>query len=254
MHISDSSLGLSRSAYDAGRKEKDARAALSSAIKRDLTPGTIVVADALNYIKGFRYQLHCEAKAVRSTYAVVQCGVPEDICREWNEKALSEGTGGYERDIFEALVVRYEEPDKRNRWDAPLFVVAHDDTQPPCEAIWDVLVGEGAKGKVVRPNAATVMKRNAPADYLAYIEKVCGDVVRRLDEWGRENPGVGGEVKVVIPDQKEELVVELPVEGVAAPKLQRLRRQFIAQNRVAEVERSRIGPLFVDYLNDAFRD
>lgn len=29
----------------------------------------------------------------------------------------------YERAVFDALVARYEEPEARNRWDAPLFVV-----------------------------------------------------------------------------------------------------------------------------------
>jgi len=61
-HHNDQSLGLDRNVYDAARPEKDARATLSSAIKRDLTRDAIVVADSMNYIKGFRYQLYCEAK------------------------------------------------------------------------------------------------------------------------------------------------------------------------------------------------
>lgn len=58
--------------YREARTEKDARAAEYSAVKRALDRDTIVVADGLNYIKGFRYQLYCEAKAVQTLSCVVR--------------------------------------------------------------------------------------------------------------------------------------------------------------------------------------
>lgn len=70
-HIDDESLGLARDVYNTARFEKDARAAEMSAIKRVLTRDAIVIADGLNYIKGYRYQLHCEAKAVQTPSCVV---------------------------------------------------------------------------------------------------------------------------------------------------------------------------------------
>lgn len=73
-HINDQSLGLSRDAYRDAKTEKDARAAEYSAIKRVLGKTTVVVADGLNYIKGFRYQLYCEAKAVQTPSCVVSDG------------------------------------------------------------------------------------------------------------------------------------------------------------------------------------
>lgn len=71
-HINDQSLGLDRNVYREARTEKDARAAQSSAVKRALGNDTIVVSDGLNYIKGFRYQLYCEAKAVQTPSCVVR--------------------------------------------------------------------------------------------------------------------------------------------------------------------------------------
>ena len=44
-----------------------------SAVKRLLTPDTIVLADGMNYIKGYRYQMYCESKAVRTPNCVVSC-------------------------------------------------------------------------------------------------------------------------------------------------------------------------------------
>jgi len=69
--ISDQTLSLPRSVYREARTEKDARAAAYSAVKRVLGRDAIVIADGLNYIKGFRYQLYCEAKAVQTPSCVV---------------------------------------------------------------------------------------------------------------------------------------------------------------------------------------
>ena len=70
--INDQSLGLNRDVYREARTEKDARATQYSAVKRSLGRDTIVIADGLNYIKGFRYQLYCEAKAVQTPSCVVR--------------------------------------------------------------------------------------------------------------------------------------------------------------------------------------
>lgn len=70
-HINDQSLGVSRDVYREARSEKDARAEEYSAVKRALGKDVIVIADGLNYIKGFRYQLYCEAKAVQTPSCVV---------------------------------------------------------------------------------------------------------------------------------------------------------------------------------------
>ena len=70
-HINGESLGLSRDVYRDARSEKDARATEYFAVKRALSRDTVVIADGLNYIKGFRYQLYCEAKALQTPSCVV---------------------------------------------------------------------------------------------------------------------------------------------------------------------------------------
>ncbi len=72
VHIVNSeSLDLSHDVYHSAKSEKNARAAEYSAVKRLLSRDAIVILDALNYIKGFRYQLFCEAKALQTTSCVV---------------------------------------------------------------------------------------------------------------------------------------------------------------------------------------
>ncbi|KAK5124686.1 hypothetical protein LTR85_001399 [Meristemomyces frigidus] len=249
-HIDDSSLGLSRDVYAASKPEKDARATFSSAIKRVLNRDAIVVADGMNYIKGFRYQLYCEAKAVETPNCVVHVGTPIDKCRELNDEVLKAGAGGYESEIFENLVFRYEEPNGMSRWDAPLFTVPCDDAKPPCEAIWEAMVGSDGRAKVVRPNAATVLKPASEQNYLYELDKTTSDVLAAIKTWQQDHPGEGG-AEVKVSDAKQSII--LPTTAPSLPQLQRLRRQFIGLNRQHSLSKSRIRDLFVDYLNDAFQ-
>ena len=105
----------------------------------------------------------------------VHVGTPVEKCRELNDRLFaassqsmssgsdgSNGTvaddhGGYEPELFNNLVFRYEEPNGMNRWDSPLFTVLFDDDSPPYEGIWETMVGSERQAKVVRPNQATVM-------------------------------------------------------------------------------------------------
>ncbi|KAK3109550.1 kti12, chromatin associated [Teratosphaeriaceae sp. CCFEE 6253] len=249
-HLSDHTLGLPRDVYATAKPEKDARATLSSAIKRALTRDTLVIADGMNYIKGFRYQLYCEAKAVQTPNCVVHVGTPVTRCRELNAAALRAGTGGYKPELFENLVFRFEEPNGMSRWDAPLFTIAHDDPAPPCDAIWESLVGSDGKAKVVRPNAATVLKPESEQNYLYELDKTTSEIVGVISAWQRDHPGEGGS-EVAVPSAEQS--VTLPTTAPSLPQLQRLRRQFIALNRQHSLSKGRIRELFVDYLNDSFQ-
>ena len=74
--------------YTSAAREKTARAEEYSAIKRHLSKDRIVIADGLNYIKGYRYQLWCEAKAAGTRCCVVHVAAQEHECRRWNEERL----------------------------------------------------------------------------------------------------------------------------------------------------------------------
>jgi len=224
-----------------------------------------VILDGGNYIKGWRYQLYCEAKAVRTPHCVVHIGTPVSQARGINDERLAGRRDGerdgvreeerpYESECWENLVYRYEEPNAMARWDSPLFTVLWEDSQPPCEAIWDAIIGSEGEGgkKVVRPNQATVAKKAASGDYLYELDRSTQGILNVLLEWARDHPGEGGGV-VDVGEGSEELVVELPTNPVGLPALQRLRRQFISMNRQNAVEVKRIRESFVGYLNDSFQ-
>lgn len=60
-----------RTVYDHARTEKEARGVAYARAKRVLARDSIVILDGMNYIKGWRYQLWCEAKASNTTCCVV---------------------------------------------------------------------------------------------------------------------------------------------------------------------------------------
>lgn len=295
--ISDQTLSIPRSVYDlsavpahtrsANASEKDARASIYGAVKRVLSDRDIVVLDGLNYIKGWRYQLFCEAKAVRTPSCVLQIGCSRERSREVNEARLlgaegAEGAepgnddaetaeeGAYEPANWENLVFRYEEPNPMTRWDSPLFTLIWEDGEEQArqvfDSIWEAIAGETRK--VVKPNQATVQRsRDADGDYLYVLDRETQDIVKRILE--RQGDEGGGEVAISRRggagggqegEEEEELVVELPASRkIGLPQLQRLRRAFMGLNRggiglegIGNMGTARIRESFVGYLNDSF--
>ncbi|KAF2757810.1 chromatin associated protein KTI12 [Pseudovirgaria hyperparasitica] len=215
-HINDESLGLSRHVYHTARTEKDARAAEYSAVKRVLGRDVIVIADSMNYIKGFRYQLYCEAKALQTPSCVVHIGISIDKCRDLHARRPPELR--YSDEDFENLLFRYEEPNGMTRWDSPCFIVPFEDDSPPLESIWEAIIGSDGKTKVIRQNPATVLKPAAPENYLYEMDHITSGILTRIQAYQSDHPGeIGGSL-----------------------------------NRQHSLDKARIKAIFVEYLNDQF--
>ncbi|RPA93040.1 chromatin associated protein KTI12 [Choiromyces venosus 120613-1] len=247
--ISPHTLQIPRTSYSTAPLEKTARATEYSAIKRVLSKDDVVIADGLNYIKGYRYQLFCEAKALLTPSCVVHVAAPAEKCREWNA-AREEEVERWEGETLENLVFRYEEPNGNARWDSPLFTVPWMDSGEECMAVWEqVWKAVCAEGVVVKANQATVLKPASESDYLYELDKTTQEVVSLVLDH-QKNSGGGGELPV--PECGK--VLELPGQDLTVAQLQRIRRQFIALNRQHSVGKQRIRELFVEYFNGNFRD
>ncbi|OJJ95395.1 hypothetical protein ASPACDRAFT_1860075 [Aspergillus aculeatus ATCC 16872] len=166
-----------RTVYDQARTEKESRGVAYARAKRALGKDSFVILDGMNYIKGYRYQLWCEAKALKTSSCVVHVGTPIEQCVKNNEARIqrkaAEGVPSssseeatstseptttdatpppppppttdkedpYPTDLLNNLIFRYEEPSIHSRWDKPLFTVPWSDASPPIAEIWTALTG-----------------------------------------------------------------------------------------------------------------
>eukprot|EP00984_Skeletonema_dohrnii_P026483 scaffold15845_cov114-Skeletonema_dohrnii-CCMP3373.AAC.2 len=151
----------------AALKSEFDRAVVSSAANEEGST-TLVILDSLNYIKGYRYELFCISKAAGERHGVVwvmgssadeqfnsastesssdvlakkrnqerkvmmqkQFGQQDD--NEKKSKSENDLDGYYEDDeTMNQLVLRFEPPDEKNRWENPLFKVDVTSVSP-----WD---------------------------------------------------------------------------------------------------------------------
>lgn len=156
-YISDATLSIPRSVYDlspdrlpahvrsANSSEKDARAAVYAAAKRVLSDRDVVILDGPNYIKGWRYQLYCEARTARTPSVVVQVGCAVERARAVNEERLrrrdAAARGEKNGDAAEPPVTDAGDaegvPDDRNEDDQ---ITLGDDEDPYEPSNWENLV------------------------------------------------------------------------------------------------------------------
>ena len=106
--------------YQTSTAEKQTRGALKAAFDRAVKKSgggsrKLVILDSMNYIKGFRYELHCISKASGEKHGILWVLNRVSIVEEWNKS--------YSPELLKELISRFEPPDERNRWDKPLFTV-----------------------------------------------------------------------------------------------------------------------------------
>mmetsp|Transcript_9376 Transcript_9376/g.19930 ORF Transcript_9376/g.19930 Transcript_9376/m.19930 type:complete len:379 (+) Transcript_9376:65-1201(+) len=109
--------------YETSSAEKQTRGALKASFDRAVKKSggnnsssrRLVILDSLNYIKGFRYELHCISKAAGEKHGVLWVLNRFSIVQQWNKN--------YSSVLLQELISRFEPPDDRNRWDKPLFII-----------------------------------------------------------------------------------------------------------------------------------
>ncbi|GAX13112.1 protein KTI12 [Fistulifera solaris] len=102
--------------------EKKTRAALKSTFDRTVAASdgsTLIILDSLNYIKGFRYELYCISKSANERHGIIWILNDTATIHKWNSER--DEAAAYTEPQMEELIMRYEPPDARNRWDQPLY-------------------------------------------------------------------------------------------------------------------------------------
>nr|XP_020487014.1 protein KTI12 homolog [Labrus bergylta] len=224
--------------YSDSQQEKNVRAALKAEVERKVNKDDIVILDSLNYIKGkLPYELFCLIKHAQTPHCLVYCLTSDDVSTLWNtERDSSEQ---YTQDIFDALVLRFEAPDSRNRWDSPLFTILKDDNLP-YEAISDALF----KRKAPPPNQSTQSQPLSSTNFLYELDKITQEVLMVI--FNAQKTSVPGDL-LTVPGATEK--IEL-TRSINMAELRKLRRQFISYAKTHPTENTgQISNMFVQYLN-----
>nr|XP_012219281.1 PREDICTED: protein KTI12 homolog [Linepithema humile] len=219
--------------YADSKKEKGVRSALKSDIQRKLDARDLLIFDGSNYIKGYRYEIYCMTKLYKTPQCTIHCDIPVEHAWLWNEKRAE--SDKYDREIFDALVARYETPNSKNRWDAPLFAITPED-----ELICDEIYRSLYEVKSPKPNQSTQCPPLASTNYLYELDTITQDVINAI--LSAKQLGVNNEIK--IPGCS----VIVRNSGTAA-QLMRLRRQFLTYSKMQQSGIDQIAVLFVQYLN-----
>lgn len=232
------------SAYSTQAQEKHIRAAILSSVERCLGSSTsdLVICDAMNYIKSMRYQMYCNAREVSTPHCVVHCVAPLDKCRAWNK------SDRYPTNVFDELVMRFEEPNEFNRWDAPLFTVQYDD--PADVVIQKILDSVTQTKRLKNPTMATNAKQSSDSQQVTDLDQVTNQVIAAVMLAQKESVNLMAGCRIHIPNSESQLV--LKKSSLSLAELRRLRRQFLKMhqlNGVGGIQRSRLSTCFVDYLN-----
>ncbi|XP_044492812.1 protein KTI12 homolog [Mangifera indica] len=260
--IDETSFHLDRNqSYANMTAEKNLRGVLRSEVDRSVSKDNIIIVDSSNSIKGYRYELWCLARGAGIRYCVLYCDVEEAHCREWNEGRRQKGEPTYDYNIFEDLVRRFEKPDRRNRWDSPLFELwpHKDGIEKSSTAILDVVSyltkkvdSKSRHVKILQPTIATQNTRFSEANSLYELDRATQEVINAIVE--AQSKALGGPLNGISLGQG------LPnvniSRSVGLPELRRLRRTFIKLTGQTSLS----GPpppsdsdsakrMFVDYLN-----
>ncbi len=223
--------------FSDSRQEKTVRDSLKSETVRLLHRDHLIVVDGLNYVKGFRYEIYCASKAAKTPQCTIHCDLsPQDA---W---ILNENGGApYSKDVFDALVARYEAPVAHNRWDAPLFL-ALKDRALDMEAIYEAVYLRRAPP----PNQSTQCQPLSSAGFLHEADRVMRDIVAAILE--AQKSGLASD-EVAVPGTEEKFRLE---SKVTMAQLARIKRQFIvyAKNRAID-NVQKLATTFVQYLNSS---
>ena len=231
--------GDKNSVFADSRKEKVLRGQLKSEVIRVLNKDTTVILDGLNYIKGFRYELYCASKAAKTTQITVHCDLsPEDA------RAFNRGDDPvYSEHVFDGLVMRFEAPSDKNRWDSPLFLSIKG-RELDLNAIFEALFDR----KPPPPNQSTQNQPLSSTTFLHDLDKITSRVVKVILE-AQKAADDSEEVRV----EGETVKMPVSLRKVTMAELARNKRQFITYIKASNVnDVDKVIPMYVNYLNAHF--
>ncbi|XP_052862216.1 protein KTI12 homolog [Anopheles cruzii] len=241
--IARAGYGVKESFTDTA-KEKQIRAALKSEAMKLLSKTTLVILDGTNYIKGYRYEIFCASKNARTTQCTLHCAMTIEQRQQLRGliagQSASDSSGMLDCETFDALCLRYEEPQGSNRWDRPLFTV-YADEQLNLNQIESALYEQAP----LPPNLATQNMPLSATNFLFELDKTTQTIIDQIASARK----IGLQGPVEIPQAG--IRADVP-PNMSVAQLNRHRRQFLNYVKMhtnVSSDITKIPAIFVQFLN-----
>lgn len=164
--------GAEAGSYDSTVAEKMNRSDFLDLIGKQLSLERVVIADGLNFIKGYRYQIFCLAREHHLRWCVAFCDVDE-------ETAFNRSKGKYPQEKrLRRLIGRMERPKVTTKFDNPLVIVKDANSEESIKEIVSHAMNKNAKlvPKKATSSCAESAQINDKVDQL--INKFCEELVK----------------------------------------------------------------------------
>ena len=236
--VSEELLDLNKQTYlQDPTKEKILRACLKSNTEKYLSSDRIVILDAMNYIKGFRYELYCLARNAQTTLCLLYCDSDLDVCQQICEKQDYENP--HPPHLFTDYAQRMETPDPAKRWDKPLFIVRQNE-EAPFEQIAKALM-EGSKP---RDPVSTKPEVDNGQDFVFLLDKHCQAVLTFIQQSGQQV----GDTLTGVPGSSAKSNYKV-VKVLSVLELKRLKKEFLSLAKMHPPKVEHIADAFLEFLN-----
>ena len=138
--------GVEKGTFDSSDAERIGRSDYKMSFQRELSAQRIVIADGMNFIKGYRYELYCLAREAGLAWCVAYLDVDD-------ETAFARSEAKYPNKVrLRKLIGRMEKPMESTKFDKPLFIVK--DANDP--EIMDKIIKQAlSRSNVLKPKKAT---------------------------------------------------------------------------------------------------
>jgi len=240
--INDANSGVSYADYGDFNKEKEARGRIRSQAEKYVENDSVTIIDSPNYIKGFRYELWCVARAASTTCCCVVPVGNYDDCRARNKARIGEGIESYTEQQLEELILRWEEPDKNRRWESPLIPLL-DEEKTDVQLIIDAIAG-----KAPPPHRATTNPPLKATDFLQETDEKVKRIIRQIQAAQKSNGSADGGIEIKTEDGD---IVAL-TKFMSPAQLSRVRQQFktYLRNMPSAKSPHEAVKLFLQFLTD----
>lgn len=233
--------------YTCVAREKQSRCALKSELQRHLAAESWTIIDALNYVKGYRYELYCVAREARCAQLTLHCATDNHLAWQWNvARADTDGGDTYSRSVFYALVARYEPPCSERRWERPLLQLMPEESTP-CQQIADMLTSASTPTPHQSTQPAVI---SSSTEDRQQVDKQLQLVVSELLQL--QMTAVEGD-RLTVGGAREPLLLR---RKMTLAQWNRYRRQFMSflLSRQEPAAPQLVPQLFVQYLNSVVTD